>query len=356
MINWGILGTGAIARVFCNGLRFSKTGRVVAAASHTPDRLHSLAADFGIARTYWDYEGLLLDPEVDAIYIATIHPMHAEWAVKAAQAEKHILVEKPIAMNHAQAQTMVDAAHANDVFLMEAFMYRCHPQTQRLAQLVSEGAIGRVQMIRAIFSYGAPFDPASRAYAYEMGGGGILDVGCYVASMSRLIAGAAQGKPFAEPLKVKGCGMLGPTGVDHYAAATLQFDYGIVGEIATGVGCSMPTDVSVYGEEGRLSVPEPWLPSSPCRSAKAPLPLDTSFPPGKIVLHRYDKPEPEEIVIPVDRDLFTYEADMVADHIAERQAPAMCWADSLGNMALLDRWRQEIGLVYEMEREGQSVG
>jgi predicted dehydrogenase len=349
MLNWGLIGAGGIAHVFANGMRFSKTGRIIAVASQTAGKGDRFAADFTIPKAYASYEALLADREVEAVYISTIHPFHAECAIQAARAGKHILVEKPIAMNYREASAMIAAARANDVFLMEAFMYRCHPQTQRLAGLVREGAVGRVQIIRAVFSFGATFDPASRAFAKAMGGGGILDVGCYTASMSRLLAGAAVGQPFANPVQVKGCGLLGPTGVDHYAAATLQFESGIVGEIITGVGCRLPTEVSVYGETGSLTVTNPWLPSSPCRTAKGPLPLDTAFPPVTFALQSYRDTAPQEIVIQPDRDLFTYEADMVAAHIADRQAPAMSWDDTLGNMRLLDRWRAEIGLVYEQD-------
>ena len=252
-------------------------------------------------------------------------------------------------MNYDEAAAMIEAARANDVFLMEAFMYRCHPQTLKLATLVREGAIGQVQMVRAVFSYNASYSPTSRAYANELGGGGILDVGCYTASMTRLIAGAASGQPFLDPVQVKGCAKVGPTGVDHYAAATLQFENDIIAEIITGVGCQMPTEVSIYGTDGRLSVPNPWLPSSPCRDASEPLPLDTVFPPTSIHLWRNGASQPEAVVIEVDRDLFTYEADTVAEYILKRQSPAMSWQDTLGNMQLLDRWRNEGGIIYEKD-------
>jgi predicted dehydrogenase len=330
-------------------MRFSGTGRVVAVASQTAGKAEAFAHDFAIPKVYASYEALLADEEIQAVYISTIHPFHAACAIQAAQAGKHMLVEKPIAMNYAEAASMIAAARANDVFLMEAFMYRCHPQTQKLAELVRDGAVGRVQVIRAVFSFGATFNPASRAFAKELGGGGILDVGCYTASMARLIAGAAIGQPFAEPIHVKGCGLLGPTGVDHYAAATLQFESGSVAEIITGVACQMPVEVSVYGEAGSLAVANPWLPSSPCRTAKTPLPLDTRFPPVTITLNSYASGQTEEIAVQPDRDLFTYEADMVAAHISDRQAPAMSWDDTLGNMRLLDRWRQEIGLAYPQD-------
>ncbi len=195
MLNWGLIGVGGIARVFANGMRFSKTGRVVAIASQTAGKADAFARDFAIPKPYASYEALLADQEIQAVYISTVHPFHAACAIQAAQAGKHLLVEKPLALNYAEAAAMIAAARANDVFLMEAFMYRCHPQTQKLAELVRDGAVGRVQVIRAIFSFGATFNPASRTFARELGGGGILDVGCYTASMARL----TQARPLASP-------------------------------------------------------------------------------------------------------------------------------------------------------------
>jgi len=284
---------------------------------------------------------------VDAVYISLIHPQHAEWAVAAARSGKHILVEKPMAMSAAQAFTMIDAAKSNDVFLMEAFMYRCHPQMARLAELIRGGAIGDVLMIRSTFSFQVPFDESSRLFNKALGGGGLLDVGCYPVSMSRFIAGAAVGSPFADPISVKACGVIGPSGVDTYTAATVEFPHGIIAELVCGIGCEMPIEVIAYGTKGRLSMPKPWLPSSPARWALKPLPMDTHWPSEKILVWSSDQPEPREIVIAADRDLYSYEADTVDRHIPDRQAPAMGWDDSMGNMRLLDRWRGEIGLSYE---------
>jgi predicted dehydrogenase len=350
MINWGVIGAGGIAKVFCNAMRFSKTGQITAVASRSKARADRIATAFSVPKQYTDYESLLADDEIDVVYICTIHPAHAEWAIKAAKAGKHILVEKPIGMNYLEAVAMIGAARENDVFLMEAFMYRCHPQTQKLAALVREGAIGQVLMIRAVFSYDAGKDLTSRAYDNELGGGGILDVGCYTASMTRLIAGTASGEPFLDPVGIKGFARVGPTGVDHYAAATLLFENDIIAEIITGIGVQVPSKVSIYGSEGMLSVPNPWLPSSPCRDAKEPLPLDTVFPPTSIHLWRHGAPKPEEILIQVDRDLFTYEADTVAENIVHRQSPTMSWQDTLGNMRLLDQWRREGSIIYKSDK------
>jgi hypothetical protein len=127
--------------------------------------------------------------------------------------------------------------------------------------------------------------------------------------------------------------------------ATLQFENEIVAEIIGGVAVAMPVETNIYGDEGMISLLNPWLPSSPVRSAKKPLPLDTPFPPSIIEVKPRNSQTAEQIVVEADRDLFTYEADMVAAHIAERQAPAMSWDDTLGNMRLLDQWREELGIT-----------
>jgi predicted dehydrogenase len=349
MTKWGIMGAGEIARVFANGVRFSRTGRVVAVASMTPGRGESLAQDFSIPRCFASYPDLLADKEVEAVYVSLIHPHHAQWAIAAAAAGKHVLVEKPMGMNSLEAVSMIEAAQRSGVFLMEAFMYRCHPQMARMAELIRQGAIGKVLMIRATFSFSVPSDESSRLFNKALGGGSILDVGCYPASMSRFIAGAAIGLPFADPIAIKACGVIGPSGVDIYTAATVEFPDGIIAELVCGIGCQMPIDVSVSGTKGRLSLPNPWLPSSPVRTALKPLPMDTRWPCERILLYSRDKPEPTEIVVEADRDLYSYEADTVDRHIADRQAPAMSWEDSLGNMRLLDRWRDEIDLTYPQD-------
>lgn len=345
MLNWGVMGAGGIAYVFCNGMRFTDTGQILAVASRTQSRRDRLASDFGIPRQYNDYADLLTDDNIDAVYIATIHPLHAEWAVKCAEAGKHLLVEKPISMNRAETEAMVNAARENDVFLMEAFMYRCHPQIAKMVELIQDGAIGDVLTIRATFGYRSGFNPQSRLYNREMGGGGILDIGCYTASMARKIAGAAANELFLDPISVKGNGKVGPTGVDHIAAATLKFENDIIAEIVCAVECTYGSNVIIYGTDGTLTIPNPWLPSSPCRGARTPLPADTTFPATQLIVQSSGSREPTEVVVTADRDLFTYEADTVAAHITDRQAPAMSWADTLGNMQLLDTWREEVGVV-----------
>jgi len=347
MTNWGIIGPGGIARVFCNGLRFSKTGTAIAVASRDRAKADAFAQMFDIGTVHDSYDALLADASVDAVYIATIHPAHLEWVTKAAEAGKHILVEKPMGLNYRETAAMIEAARSNDVFLMEAFMYRCHPQIQKMADLIQDCAIGDVRVIRSAFGFHAGFNPDSRTYNHDLAGGGIMDVGCYPSSAARRVAGAAAGRTFLNPTEVKATGHIGESGVDYYTAAVLKFENDIVAEISTAVACALQNDITVFGSEGVLTVPNPWLPSTPCRTAKDALPLDTAIPPSEIHLNR--KGETEVIVVEVDRDLFSYEADTVDAHIADRQAPPMTWDDSLGNIQLLDEWRAQIGLRYPQD-------
>jgi len=340
-LRWGILAAGGIAKNFAKGVAHSQTGTVVAVGSRGLRKAEAFADEFDIPRRHGSYEALLADPEVDAVYIATPHPMHAEWAIKAAEAGKHILCEKPIALNHAEAMAMVEAALAHDVFLMEAFMYRCHPQTRRLIDLVRDGAVGEVRVIHATFSFHAGFDAERRLFANHLGGGGILDVGCYAVSASRLIAGAALGKDFADPIEVKAVGHLGETGVDEWTVGCLKFEGDILAQVAAGVSLQQKNTLEVYGSEGHLAVPRPWIPNREGGSST-------------ILLHKKGDDEPEEIRIETDEWLYGLEADVVAANLENRQAPApaMSWDDTLGNMRTLDAWREEIGLVYEMEKPG----
>ena len=346
-IHWGVIGAGQIARVFCNALRFSRTGRIRAVASRDQQRARILAEQFSIPTVYGSYEALLSDDTVQAVYVATIHPEHVRWVIRAAEAKKHILVEKPMGMNSREVAAMVAAAKTHDVFLMEAFMYRCHPQMQRLAELIQDRAIGDVRFIRSAFGFRGTFDRDSRLFNRDLAGGGIMDVGCYPASAARFVAGASSGRPFADPVEVKATGVIGETGVDYQAAALLKFADGIVAQISTSIICNLPSEIAVFGTDGVLLIPDPWLPSSPCRGASKPLSLMTKFRPTE--LHLYRKGGRKVIKVNVDRDLYTYEADMVAHHIQARQAPAMTWSDSEGNMRLLDEWRSQVGVRYPQD-------
>ncbi|MBO0782974.1 MAG: Gfo/Idh/MocA family oxidoreductase, partial [Ktedonobacteraceae bacterium] len=295
-LNWGIIGTGRIAGVFAAGVKGSQTGRLLAVGSRTQEAAEKFGATWDISRRYSSYDEVLADKEVQAVYIATPHPWHAEWAIKAAEAGKHVLCEKPIALNHAETMAVVEAALRNDVFLMEAYMYRCHPQTAKLVELIRSGAIGDVRVIQATFSFRAGHNPAGRLFNNGLGGGGILDVGGYCTSVARLIAGAATGKDFADPIQVVATGHVGETGVDEYTVASLSFPGDIVAQLFTGVRVNGENVVRVFGTEGSILVPSPWLPRAGEQIS--------------LIVHRGG--ERQEISVENTTDQYALEADTVA--------------------------------------------
>lgn len=345
-LRWGILGAGRIAGTFARGLALSTTGDLVAVASRDLARAEAFVAEHSDTSTnataYGSYTDLLADPTIDAVYIATIHPGHHDLAVQAADAGKHLLVEKPIAVNHAWAMAIVEAARRNHVFLAEAFMYRFHPQTRTLVDLITSGAIGDVLQVEASFGFRAGDDPTSRILDPQTAGGAILDVGGYPVSMARLVAGAAQGRPFVDPTEVTAVGTLGPTGVDEWTVARLTFPSGSDGPaigatVSTGVRAAGTNDVRVLGSKGYVVLTQPWLPS-----ADAPATLELTRVGAEI----------ETIVIdPANQ--YTLEADAVAAAVAaaRTEAAEMSWDDTLGNARTLDRWRSAIGLAYPMESD-----
>jgi predicted dehydrogenase len=342
-LKWGIIGTGMIADKFAQALETAETGALYAVASRSQERADAFGERFGAPLRYGSYEDMLADGEVDAVYNALPNHLHLEWTVQAARAGKHVLSEKPLTVNASEAEQMIEAVGGAGVFLMEAFMYRCHPQTSKLVTLIRDGAIGEVRVIQASFGY----DLGDSDAAYQnirlrndVAGGSIMDVGCYAISMARLIAGAALGlEAPAEPGRLEGVAHIGERGgVDEWAAAAVRFPGDVLANLACAARVRMDSKVHVWGSRGEIEVPVPWNP-----------------PEGRIVLRRYGADE-EVIDVPAAANAYTLEADAVARSLPERQAPYPCmtWADSLGNMRALDAWRAAVGLAFEGEegREG----
>jgi predicted dehydrogenase/aryl-alcohol dehydrogenase-like predicted oxidoreductase len=346
-VRWGILGPGGIAKAFAAGVTGSRTGTLVAIGTRNPGRA-GLADSFPGARIVAGYEALLADSEIDAIYIAVPHPFHAEWAIKAAEAGKHVLCEKPIALSAFEADAMIHAARKAGTFLGEAFMYRLHPQTAQLVELVKSGEIGEIRLIKSSFGFAMPsFMPEHRLYANDLAGGGILDVGGYPVSMARLLAGAASGKPFAEPEKIVGTAHLGQSGVDEWAAAVLHFPDGLLAEVSCSISLSQDNILRIFGTKGHIEVPDFWFAGG-----------NRDVGPGRIDVIRADG---SRTTIGGDetRHLYSFEVDGAGEAIiAGRQEfawPGMDWSDSLGTMRVLDKWRADVRLEYDIEKAGRRV-
>lgn len=335
-LNWGILTTGWIARKFTTDLLQSETGRFAAVGARNLADAQKFAADFGGGNAHGSYEALLADPAVEAVYIGTPHPWHAEWAIKAAQAGKHILCEKPLTLSLADTERVLAAAKQHDVLLMEAYMYRFHPQTKRVVELVRGGAFGRLRLIRASFNVMMGFNPEHRMFKKALGGGTILDLGCYPVTYSRHIAGAVQGNEFAEPVEFSGTGHVRPeVGTDDFATAVAKFPGDILAELSCGATVLNDNSVELHGTAGWLHVPNPFTPGLLGQEEK-------------IILHRPGAGAEEIVIRSPGVGLYAYEADAFAAALwgGAREVPLATHADTLGTARLLDRWLAGAGVRY----------
>jgi Predicted dehydrogenases and related proteins len=339
-VRWGIIGPGSIAKAFRGGVLGSRHAVLEAIATRNPDR-PELAQDFPGIRVVHGYDALLADPDVDAVYIAVPHTGHAEWAIKAAEAGKHVLVEKPLALSAHEVDAVFHAHRKAGTFAGEAFMYRLHPQVKQLIDLIQSGAIGEVRMIQSSFGFSmGRFQPQHRLFASALAGGGILDVGGYPVSMARLIAGATMGRPVAEPVKVSGTAKLNDEGTDDWAAAILTFENGIVAQVSCAVMANLDNVLRIHGSDGRIEVPDFWFANGN---------RDQGL--GRIDVIR--KGETQTLSVNETAHVYSFEADAASLAILEgRQefaSPGMTWADSLGNARVLDQWRRDAGIEYSVE-------
>ena len=335
-IRWGIIGPGAIAHNYADGLAQATAGKLVAIAGRDAARRDAFGEAYAIAagKRYDSYAALMADPDVDAVYISTPHPWHAELSLQALRAGKHVLCEKPAGMNAAEVIAVSEVAAQEGRFFMEAFMYRCHPQIARVLEIIASGEIGTVRHIKTQFGFNAPYKPGSRLYEMALGGGGILDVGGYPVSLARLIAGAAAGLPFANPVSVKGTGTLAETGVDAVSHGLLTFASGFIAEIAVAVCRNLDNRAIITGDLGQIVIDDPWVPG---RNAG----------PSDATLHITVGKEMRTEVLRDPRMLFAFEAEHVSKAIAsgllQAPYPAPSHADSIGNNETLDKWRAEVG-------------
>ncbi|MBX6312672.1 MAG: Gfo/Idh/MocA family oxidoreductase [Isosphaeraceae bacterium] len=251
-LRWGILGCARISRRgLIPGLRNSRLGTLVALASRDGTTARAWAEEFGIPRAYGSYQELLDDPEIQAVYIPLPNELHRPWTLAAADAGKHILCEKPLALDAAEAEVMAAHCRSRGVLLMEAFMWRHQPRTTALRQLVAEGAIGTLRLIRSSFSF--PIVPGDWRLVPSRGGGALWDVGCYGVSTARLFARG-------EPEVVQALVRLGPTGVDLTLTAELGLPDGVIALIDCSFEQPFRCSYELVGTEGAIEVPDAYLP------------------------------------------------------------------------------------------------
>ena len=248
-VKWAIMSTANINRKVIPAAHASSKVELVAVASRDQMRADRYAKTWEIQRAYGSYDALLADPEVEAVYISLPNSLHCEWAIKALEAGKHVLCEKPLSRRASEVEAAFDAADRTGRLLSEAFMYRHNPQTKRAKQLVDEGAIGELRLIRAVFSYPL-YDEDNIRMSTDLDGGALMDVGCYAISGSRLFGG--------EPERVYGEAWLGPSGTDWVFAGMLRFPGNVVALIDCGTAMTERDELEAIGSEGSLFLDDPW--------------------------------------------------------------------------------------------------
>jgi D-xylose 1-dehydrogenase (NADP+, D-xylono-1,5-lactone-forming) len=307
-VRLGLLSTANINQAILGGARGTDRVEVVAVASRDAARAEQYAAQHGIPTAHGSYEAMLADPGVDAVYVSLPNGMHHEWSMHALAAGKHVLCEKPYTRNPGEAEEAFDAADAAGLVLMEAFMYRHHPQTATIARLVREGAVGQVLTVKAVFSF-ALRDMTNVRAIPELDGGALMDVGCYCVSGSRLVAG--------EPGTVLAEQVVGETGIDMALYGTLRYPGDVVAQIEASFLAPGRQTLAVVGEAGVLRAHAPWR-------------VDWG---GDLVLERDGT---KEVVAVEAADSYTRQLENLADAI-EGRAPALLGrADAVAQARVID--------------------
>jgi xylose dehydrogenase (NAD/NADP) len=321
-LRWGLLSTARINHVLLPPLRSSARNELTAVASRDLDRATTYARKRKIPRAFGSYEAMLADPDVDVIYNPLPNSLHTEWTIKAAQAGKHVLCEKPIALTVGEVDAMADAAKKAGVVVMEAFMYRHHPQTLKVKKLVEDGAIGRLQLVRGSFTFSISGEDDVRLNS-SLGGGSIWDIGCYPISYARLIIGS-------EPLEAFGWQITGAgSHVDETFVGQLRFADNVYAQFDCGFRTPKRSHIELVGTEGAITIPHP-------------------FQPGQNEQIFVSKGEKEKTIKIKGEDLYLGEVENMADAILKGIAPRMSLTDSRNNVAA-------INALLQSAKEGKPV-
>lgn len=338
-VKWGVLGNANIARrCVIPAIQRSSNGTVHALATRSPERAWPVAAEHGIEHIYDGYDALLEDPDIEAIYVPLPNHLHHPWTLKALSAGKHVLCEKPLACDAEQAQEMVEAAEDNGLLLLEAFMYRFHPRSRRVKEMVDGGAIGTPVSVRAAFCYQMDeeslADESNIRLRPEMGGGALLDIGCYCVSVARWMVGA-------EPTRVQAQAVYHPQGVDLHLVGTLRFPGGCLATLEASFVSALQQTYAVFGSDGAIELPH---------DAFIPCDKEAFF----TLRGREEEVGIEQIVEGGDQ------YQMMVEHFSEailgKSSLAFQPQDSIHNMEVLDALAQaaQTGRSVTLERRGKA--
>jgi xylose dehydrogenase (NAD/NADP) len=316
-LRWGLLSTARINRSVILPIRSSKKSELFAVASRSQERASQYAASWKIPRFFSSYEDLLADPEIDVIYNSLPNALHAEWSIKAMQMGKNILCEKPLTTKTKDADDVIKAAKNTGKIIVEAFMYRHHPQTILVKQLIDDGEIGNLQLIRGSFCYynTRPLDPR---FDPALGGGSLWDIGCYPISYARYLTGK-------EPIEVYGHQVTGPTGVDLFYAGHMLFPDGVICQFESSFISTQKVEMEITGDKGRIKIPEPYKPGKQT----------------KIVIQHDGQ---ERIIDIKGPELYQGEIEDLEDAILLGKSPRIRLEESRGNIATIEALYQSVQL------------
>ena len=342
-IRWGVIGTGAIANAFAHSIKHCNYSELISVYSRNKETLKVFSTKFNI-NGIDAVEKILSSNDVDAIYIATPHSSHFKYAIEAIKNKKHVLCEKPIAMNHIESMVLFGLAKDFEVFLMEAYMYRTHPQTFNILQNIEclRGSNEKVE-INSSFGFNAEIPKEHRLRNPMLGGGAIMDVGCYPLSMSKLLAGRLLKKPYADPKSIEACGNLDETGVDSNSKARILFSDNIEANISCAINEKYENNLEIISGNYKLSVSQPWH----CGQ----------FQDGYSSIKVYSKNKlVDEISYKDEVGLFTREIDHASECILNNklESDLISHSDSQSIMLWLDKWRKELGIKCPHESKENS--
>ncbi len=322
-LKWGILGLGKIAHHFCNDLLLVDGSELHAVGSRSKDKADSFAKQYGASQSYGSYQELINDSEIDIIYVATPHSSHLEYAKMAMGAGKHVLCEKPLAINFDQVSQLVDISKENKVFLMEALWTRFNPVFEEVISKIKNGAIGIPTYLNSTFSFYTDIDPSSRLFDPNLAGGSILDVGIYPAFLCYTL--------FGMPQSIAATGILSEQGVDLQMTALLDYGGGSA-QLMSGLQANCELTSKIYGTEGQLIIDSRWHEAQSYQIKKA----------DKNVTFKHPS---------IGRG-YAHEIMECMSCIEEGQLESSKWSheDSLNLISILDEIRRQVGVVYPIEQ------
>ena len=335
-IKWGILGTGAIAKAFAEALK-ETDGELVAVASNTYVRAEKFSAPYK-SEPIEGYDNLINLDDIEAVYVATPHTSHFELTAKCLNKKKAVLCEKPMTLNATETMALIDLSRKNNTLLVEAFMYKMHPQTHKVMEIIKERLNGPLK-IKAEFCFAVDVPDSHRLVNRDLGGGSILDIGCYPISISRHAVGAINAKNFMNPISIEGSGELSSQKTDLNASAKLVFEDGSEAFVRSATNINTESDVEISDGKTTIFINQPWH-CGEFTDRKSQVSIRTND--GN-----------EEIIdIATDKGLYALEIDHFTEMMKSNsiESSIVPHNDSHGNMIALDNWRRDLKVVYDDDR------